>query len=134
MFTHEFWVNICAHTSSGASAPTQVLLIEWQSHYAKRLAPWDFLTNMHTRLVFLLRFFISLLLSLSFSNTLGFIPNQLHHSLPQPHYTQMSSVSLAHTHAHNLQMFSITATLCPNKNANNRTRFHSLVCSLMWQE
>lgn len=74
MFTHsrEFWVNICAHTSSGASAPTQVLLIEWQSHYAKRLAPWDFLTNMHTRLVFLLRFLISppaLSLSLSLSQT-----------------------------------------------------------------
>lgn len=69
MFTHEFWVNICAHTSSRASAPTQVLLIEWQSHYAKRLAPWDFLINMHTRLVFLLRFFISLLLSLFLKHT-----------------------------------------------------------------
>ncbi len=61
-------VNIYAHTNSRASAPTQGLLIEWQSHYAKRLAPWDFLTNMHTHLVFLC-FFISLMRSLAPSQT-----------------------------------------------------------------
>ncbi len=102
MFTHsrEFWVNICAHTNSRASAPTQVLLIEWQSHYAKRLAPWDFLTNMHTHLVFLLCFFISLLCSLS--------PSQTHSVSFQTGYITRSlnliihkwALFHSHTHSH----------------------------------
>lgn len=134
-FTHsrEFWVNKCAHTLSGASAPTRLLLIEWQSHYAKRLAPWEFLTNTHTRLVFLLRFFISLprsslvleLHSVSFQT--GYITRSLNliiHKWARFH-SRTQSADVQH-HRYTVSQWE--------KNANSRTRFPLLICSHIWQE